>query len=151
MKSIWFVICLFTSFFIQMSIVSGNSEDIKAGGPVAVIEENMVGGSPDKGYIVIVYPVEPGDPVLWVMIEGKVFYEKGEGIKTKKGYTYEPVLASLFNRSGQMAFEVAEGRYRIALYSDPKFRFRVTKNKTFPMEMGEIESYKYPRPKSDKK
>lgn len=81
----------------------------------------------DMAYFVFSYPYQEDEEPVWIIIE-----QKGHG-------EYKETFKTVFDRSGQMYFEVPKGEYRVTVYADAQLRKRISSRKTYKMSNGQVQ------------
>lgn len=107
-------------------------------GPVRAIESDAIGADKTKGYLVYSHPLLPSESARWIAFGRRVEYTAKKGASEVHGSRYDIVFRTVFDRTGQMVFELEPGRYEVALYDSPEPGRQLSKAIRLDLAAGDV-------------
>jgi hypothetical protein len=107
-------------------------------GPVRVIDSDAIGADKARAYLVYSHPLLPSEGARWIAFGRRVDYTEKRGASEVRGSRYDIVYRTVFERTGQMIFEIEPGRYEVALYASPDLDRRLSKEMRFDLAAGDV-------------
>jgi hypothetical protein len=107
-------------------------------GPVRAIGSDVIGSDKAKAYLVYSHPLLPSEGARWIAFGRRVDYTEKRGASVVRGSRYDVVFRTVFERTGQMIFELEPGRYEVALYASPDLDRRLSKEMRFDLAAGDV-------------
>ncbi|MBM4154459.1 MAG: hypothetical protein FJ221_05460 [Lentisphaerae bacterium] len=109
-------------------------------GPVRAIASDAIGADKAKAYLVYSHPLLPSEGARWIAFGRREDYTEKRGASEVRGSRYDVVFRTVFERTGQMIFELEPGRYEVALYASPDLDRRLSKEMRFDLVPGDIKT-----------
>ena len=77
------------------------------------------------GYLLLMLPVTKYTSLLWVTMEKPAFKEALVGAHKQSGVSWQKIFDCALDRTGQMAFELPPGKYRLNIYAVTSGRHKI--------------------------